>query len=593
MNRRLIARLILIAATIVVYWQVTSHDYVDFDDPEYARDNVIVQHGLTVEGIQWAFTTGYDANWHPLTWLSLMADAQLYSMLGMKSAGGFHLTNLLLHVLNVLLLLELLLAMTGAFWRSAMVAALLALHPLHVESVAWIAERKDVLSMFLWLLTMRAYLIYAREGGVRPYVMTAILLALGLMAKPMLVTLPMVLLLLDYWPLGRGFWILDFGFWIRRNPPLSEGSNPKSKIQNPKSDLLSLILEKLPLLAIAAASAWVTAVVQHGSGQLEDGEWMPLRVRLANAIASYVRYIGKMLWPLDLAVLYPNPAIIGRPMWAWWHVVGAAAILLVITAFAVARSRKQPYFIVGWLWYLGTMVPVIGLMQIGRHSLADRYTYIPFIGLYIIVAWGIADLTTRWKSRTVPLAVMATLGLTACAALTYRQVSYWRDSVTLFQHALAVTRDNWLIRNDLAAVLARQKEYDKAIALLKTAIEIYPQCGWMHEHLGELYSSADNLYDAQIAFDDAVKLDPKNAKSHFNLGVTLVNRGRPGEAIDHLRKAVALKSDDVEARKALAIALASQGFTAEAIDQIEQAKKLRPDRANEFDQVLRAISRPR
>jgi len=563
MDRLLIARLFLVAATIAVYWQVTGHGYVDFDDPEYARDNAMVQHGLTAQGTQWAFTTGYDANWHPLTWLSLMADAQVYSMLGANLASGFHLTNLLLHVLNVLLLLELLLAMTGAFWRSAMVAGLLALHPLHVESVAWIAERKDVLSMLFWLLTTRAYVSYTKAGDLRTYLMTTLFLALGLMAKPMLVTLPMALLLLDYWPLNR-------------------------RLGRAKS-----IMEKLPLMAIAAASAFVTAVVQHGSGQLEDGEWMPLRIRLANAIVSYVRYIGKMLWPVDLAVLYPNPAAIARPFWNWWQVACAVAILLAITALAIARRRKHPYFIVGWLWYLGTMVPVIGLVQIGRHSMADRYTYIPFIGLYIIVAWGIADLTARWKSRTVPLAATAALVLSACATLTYRQASYWRDSVTLFEHALAVTKDNWLIRNNLAAVIARENEFDKAIAMLQTAIEIYPECAWMREHLGELYSSAGKPYDAQIAFEEAIRRDPKKAKPHFNLGVVLVNRGRPSEAIEHFRVAVALEPNDFEAHKALAITLGSQGYMPEANAQIEEARKLRPDRAGELDQVLRAMNKPK
>jgi len=382
--------LALALVTFVAFVQVGHNDFINYDDAEYVTENEKVQKGLNIESFVWAFTTGHASNWHPLTWLSHMLDCQLYGL----SPAGHHLTNLFLHLLNTLLLFGVLKTMTRAVWPSAFAAVLFAVHPLHVESVAWIAERKDVLSAFFWMLTMAAYLRYTKHPCIVRYLPVVFAFALGLMTKPMLVTLPFVLLLLDYWPLKR----LQFG---RINIPESQSHK-------------RLILEKIPLFTLAAISSVITCIVQQSGGAMGGNEVLTVGVRLANALVSYVGYIHKMIYPKGLAVLYPHP-LDGVGL---WQPVVSFIILAVISAGVIFASRKRRYLATGWFWYLGTLIPVIGLVQVGSQAMADRYTYLPSIGIFIILAWGIPELLARWRCRKVIPAVLAGIVLVACSGLS-------------------------------------------------------------------------------------------------------------------------------------------------------------------------------
>ena len=384
----------LIAVNIAVYAPVVHHEFVTWDDPQYLLGNPHVSGGLTGSGIRWAWTTGYASNWHPLTWWSHMLDVQMYGM----SAGPHHVTSLLLHIVNTLLLFGLLHAMTGRLGPSAFVAALFAAHPLHVESVAWVSERKDVLSTLFWMLTVWAYLRYLRRPRLGRYFLMAAVFVLGLMAKPMLVTLPFVLLLLDVWPLGR---------------VTLAWSTPQ------RSRVVELVREKLPLIALAAASSIITFVVQRQGGAVAASEALPLGDRVANALVSYMRYIGRMLWPARLAAVYP----FSRPLPEWW-VVGSLLGFFAMSIVAIRAGRRYPYVAVGWLWYVGTLVPVIGIIQVGSQAMADRYTYVPLVGLFIVVAWGAVDLCARWPHRRQVLPVAAGLAIVVCSVLARVQVEY-------------------------------------------------------------------------------------------------------------------------------------------------------------------------
>jgi hypothetical protein len=449
----------LALAVLVVFLPATRHEFVNYDDLEYVTQNGHVQAGLMWESVAWALSSTQASNWHPLTWLSHMLDCQLY---GLK-AGGHHLTNLLLHAVNTLLLFLVLRQMTGATWRSAFVAALFGLHPLHVESVAWVAERKDVSSTLFWMLTLWTYALYVArgegggargEGGAsnlrsaqhatqitRPssgltqsatlhYSLALVCFALGLMAKPMLVTLPFVLLLLDYWPLGR----------LQRST---------SNAQLPM--IRRLIYEKLPFFALALASSLVTFVVQRKGGAVSSLTTLSVGARIANAAVSYARYLGKTFWPDNLSVLYPHPG-----HWLVWQVAGAGLLLAGGTAGALALRRRRPYLPVGWLWYVGTLVPVIGLVQVGIQSMADRYMYVPAIGVFIMLAWGLWDLTAGWRGQRVALATGGAVALACCGAVTRSQVGYWTNSETLFRRAVQVTKKNYLAYNNLGYYLSGQ-----------------------------------------------------------------------------------------------------------------------------------------
>ena len=464
MRSEILVSLFLIAITVAVFGQVLGHAFVRYDDDVCITLNQAVQSGLNRGTITWAFLTRYNANWHPLTWLSLMADYEVWGL----NPRGFHLTNLLLHTANVLLLFLILRRMTGSVWRSGFVAVLFAVHPLHVESVAWAAERKDVLSTFLWLLVMGAYALYAERPSAGRQLLVGFLFLLGLVAKPMLVTLPFVLLLMDYWPLRR----------MRL---------PREKPENRKSSLTDLVLEKTPLFAFSLMSCVITYNAQQQGGAFSGPDVFPLPVRIWNALVSSIAYIWKMLLPIKLAVFYPHP----ENTIPVWQIVGSALLLACITLVVLRASRPRPYLLVGWLWYLVTLAPVIGLVQVGVQGMADRYTYVPLIGLFIMIAWGIPDLLRQgdketgrrgdWVTRG--LGVSGVLVIVGLASIAWAQVGCWKDSVTLFDHAVHVTKNNALAYANLGLSLSDEQRIEEATDAYRESLRINPVSGKVHHNL--------------------------------------------------------------------------------------------------------------
>jgi tetratricopeptide (TPR) repeat protein len=550
----------LIVATVAVYAQVWQHAFVAYDDPKYVTENPIVSAGLTMRGVSWALTTGTDANWFPLTWLTHMLDVQLYGM----NPGGHHITNLLLHIVNTLLLFGLLHWMTGALGRSAFVAALFAVHPLHVESVSWVAERKDVLSTSFLMLTLWAYVWYVRQPRMSRYALVLVFFALGLMSKPMLVTLPFLLLVLDVWPLGR----MSLG---------GERSGRSGSVRraDQQSVALHLVREKLPLFGLAIASSMVTFLVQRSGGAVVGLDAFPLGLRVANALVSYVAYIAKMLWPTQLAAFYPYPTSVPAGLAA-----GALVILIGVSVAVVRAGRRYPYLPVGWLWYFGMLLPVIGLVQVGNQALADRYTYVPMIGLFIIVAWGISDLLSRWRYRTTALPIVGALVIAACAITARAQVSVWRNSETLFAHAIDVTRDNHIAQNNLGRVLAGDGKVAEAIEHYKEALRIKPGFATAHTNLGAALMKQGKVDEAIAHFTEGLRIKPDFAEAHSDLAVALVGQGKVDEGIAHYAEAVRLKPDFPEAQSNWALALAGQGKLDDAIVHYNEALRLNPSVAD-------------
>lgn len=540
---RLLICVLLGIATFAVYAQALGFEFVAFDDDRYVTKNEVVQRGLSRDGLLWAFTAAGPAQhtyWQPLTWLSLMLDREVYG----SNPAGFHATNILLHLLNALLLFALLQAMTGRLWRSGFVAALFAVHPLHVESVAWIAERKNVLSTSFGLLSTYAYIGFARRGGVPRYLAAAAFLALGLMAKAMLVTLPLVFLLLDYWPLDR----------------THLGGRPREQSGRLRRSAGSLLLEKLPLLAISAASGLVTFLVQRaGAAVLFTGD-VPLHLRIANAAVSYVSYLRRMIWPTELSAFYPHPYIpwTGGTPWSGWEVAGSVLILLAITVLAL-RATHHRYLIVGWLWYLGTLVPVIGLVHFGAFGMADRFTYLPSIGLFLIVAWGGADLgggLARSRAWVAPAtAVLAVAMLVAMAAAARSHTRVWRDSHALFEHALRATPRNSRMHFNLGNMLKARGDFDGAMTHYGQALEIHPGYAKAHVNLGNIFYARGQLDQAIRHYREALASKSDLASAHLALGMALRRLERRGDAIAHLRRAVELEPGSETARRELSAAI--------------------------------------
>jgi protein O-mannosyl-transferase len=571
--------LALIAVNLIVYASVRHHDFVNFDDDDYVTANPVVLRGLTWHGVAWAFTTEHAVNWHPLTWLSHMLDVQLYGL----DAGAHHLTNLLFHIGNTLLLFGLLHRMTGALGRSAFVAGLFAVHPLHVESVAWVAERKDVLSTLFWMLTLWAYIEYVkrpdlRQSSRRRYAAVLLFFALGLMAKQMLVTLPLVLLLLDFWPLGRvGIGPNPAGGWA----PARDGWATAG----------CLVSEKLPLLALAVASSIATFVIHQRGGAVIILSAIPLQLRIENALVSYVVYIGKMLWPAGLAVLYPYPQSLSA-----WSVAVAFVTLTGISVAVIWAAPRRPYLPVGWFWYLGTLVPVIGLIQVGDQTIADRYTYIPLIGLFIIVAWGAPDLLVRWPLRRVvlpkiALPAAACLVILACAITARGQLEYWEDSTTLWTHTLAVTTRNNIAHNNLGATLADQGKTDEAIAHYSEALRIKSDYADAHNNLGVALADQGKFDEAIAHYSEALRIKPGYSDAHSNLGIALADQGNLDEAIAQFTEALRINPDSAKAHNNLGVALASQGKLDEAIAQFTEALQVKPDYADARNNLELALAR--
>ena len=571
----LVICLFLTAATISTFWQVRDHGFVDYDDFQYVVENPHVQSGLTWEGVVWAFTTTHMSNWHPLAWLSHMMDCQIS---GMK-AGGHHLTNLLFHIANTLLLFVALKRMTKALWRSAFVAALFALHPLHVESVVWVAERKDVLSTLFWMLTMLTYVLYVECTGYVRYVLVLLSFAAGLMAKPMLVTLPFVLLLLDYWPLQR----------VRM-----KGSNEVDKRQShaprnntdQKAVVFRLIWEKAPLFLLAAASSIVTFVAQQSGGSVRSLDVLPIQIRLANAVVSYIAYIGKMIWPSKLAVFYPHA---GMP--PIWHIGGAGLLLACISVLVTRAAQRSPYAVVGWLWYLGTLVPVIGLVQVASLSMADRYTYVPLIGLFIVIAWGFDEIVARWRYRRIVSSTCIGVLLLTLITCSRMQVRHWRDSRSLFQHTVDVTTDNYYPQYILGKALARQGKLDEAISNYSKALQRAPSYAEVYFSLGIALAEQGKLAEAISNYSKALHIKPNYAEAHNSLGFALARQGKLQEAISHYSEAVGIKPDYASAHNNLGIALAEQGKLAEAISNYSKAVRTRPTYAEAHNNLGVALAR--
>ncbi len=552
----------LLLAVGLVFGQTVQYKFVNFDDDGYVTDNPHVQQGVSVSSIYWAFTNRDCSNWHPLTWLSHILDYQLYGL----RAGGHHLTNVLLHAANAILLFLVLWRMTGNLWPSAFVAAVFAVHPLHVESVAWVAERKDVLSGLFFMLTLAAYLRYVRGGFSSVWYWTvAALFAFGLMAKPMLVTLPLVLLLLDYWPLGR----------MSAANPSTDAVGKSFSVRR----LRDLIVEKIPLFLLMIASCVATPFAQ-GEAVAELAN-LPLSSRIANALMSYVAYLGQSFWPENLAVYYPHPGYYSHPGNDYSATAATASLLLLVGISAVAWifRRKSPYLLVGWLWFLGILVPVIGLVQVGAHAKADRYMYLPQIGLCIAVAWGAERASRHWPYRRWVAGVTSALAVISLAWCAWQQVSYWKDSETLWLHTLACTSDNWLAHNNVGNALTDLGQVDAAIAHYQAVLKIKPDYAETHSNLGNVLAGRGQV-DAAIAhYQTALKIKPDFAKAHVNLSIALVGRGRIDEAIVHYKKALEIKSDFVDAHYNLGAILAGRGQIDEAIIHYQKALELKPDYA--------------
>jgi len=545
--------LILALTTFAVFCQVCNYDFVNFDDPIYVYNNQNIQSGITLDSIKWAFTTGHAGNWHPLTWLSHMLDWQLFG----PDAGWHHLTNLLLHIANTLLLFAVLKRMTNALWQSAFVAALFALHPLHVESAAWIAERKDVLSTLFWILTMAAYLSYVKQPCISRYCLVVTSLVLGLMAKPVLVTLPFVLLLLDYWPLDR----------IRL-----AGKTPKKARPSGKLSAGHLVIEKIPLFVVVLASSITTFIVQQRAGAMRQGDNFSLTVRVANASISYLTYITKMIWPSRLAMFYPHPGNSVSIFYAAFSVV----VLVVITIGVLRYARSRRYLPVGWFWYLGTLVPMIGLVQVGRQAMSDRYSYVPLTGLFIIIAWGLPELLAKWPYRKYALRASAMIVLVALSISAHFQQRYWKNSITLCEHALDVTRNNYKAHFCMTESLREQGRLEEAIWHNSQAVRIKPNYLEALNGLGLSLHDAGRIDEAITCYRKALKINPKLAAAHVNLGVVLVKKGNFAEAVWHYNQALQ-ELDSVVVHRNLAYALFKLGRYPEAVREYRKVLRVLPD----------------
>jgi tetratricopeptide (TPR) repeat protein len=549
----LIAGVALAVLTLLVYCPCFDHPFCTLDDPDYVTENRHVQAGLTADSVRWACTSFEHSNWHPLTWVSLQLDAQLF---GGHNAGAFHRTNVVLHTANTLLLFLVLGGMTGRVWRSAVVAALFALHPLHVESVAWVAERKDVLSTLFWMLALAAYLSYVRRPGLGRYLLVALALGLGLLAKPMLVTLPCVLLLLDYWPLKR----------------VARGQRLVTSKENGTPTLATLLLEKVPLFALVLASCLLTFLAQSRGEAVRSLQTYPLDVRVWNALLACTGYLDKMLRPVYLAVYYPHP---GSAV-AVGHALGAGLLLAVLTALVLGPGRRWPYLAVGWLWYLGTLVPVVGLVQVGGQAMADRYTYVPLVGLFLLLTWGAADLAAAWRVPPPYLAGTAALVLSACVALTWVQVGYWSSYESLWKHAIAVTEKNVMAHCHLAECYAERARPDDARREYARAVAVDPRLPGPHNALGNTLRDLGRRQEARAEYRQAIDLDPAFVLAHYNLGLVLAELGQEEEALAEFHQTIALEPDHVLAHCHLGACYSQQGRTDAARKEFETVVALDP-----------------
>jgi len=558
--------LLLALITVLVYWPVRHADFLVFDDPDYVTYNSHVQAGLTWAGVKWAFTSWYASNWHPLTWLSHMLDSSLFG----PNASASHIINVLFHTANVLLLFLLLYRATNKLWPAAFVAALFAWHPLHVESVAWVSERKDVLSTFFGLLSLLAYVGYAQKFKVQSskfnvdYVLAIVFFALGLMAKPMLVTLPFVMLLLDFWPLER----------IRSFATVTDRA---------RAQYASLLFEKIPFFALTIASSIITYLAQRGEAVMSF-EQRPLGLRLANAAVAYVEYLAKTFWPAHLAVIYPLPHEIPS-----WQVVATALLLTGVTVFAWCMRRNAPYLLVGWLWFLGTLVPVIGIVQVGGQALADRYAYVPLIGIFLAITWGAADLIARFRVQTALTAAIAAVVLMGSAAATERQLTFWDNSEKLFRHALDITTGNAIAHVNLGVALEQDHRED-ALVEYRKALDLAPGLFQVHNNLANLLSETGDRENAAHEYEEALRLNPNAAMAHLNFGKLLSDMGQFDAAMGEYTKAEQLAPYDYRPQYQMGKVYLRHGDGAEAVKHFRAALQFSPNDFETLTWLARALA---
>ncbi len=543
----------VLALLIVVAFEPVRHNgFVDYDDNQYLTENAHVQPGFTRDSITWAFTSGYASNWHPLTWLSHMTDIEWFGL----NPVGHHLHNVLLHIVATILLFHVLKAMTGGAWCSAFVAMAFGLHPLRVESVVWASERKDVLAAVFWMLTMAAYVRYARRGGIGTYLLVVLCFALGLMAKPMLVTLPVILLILDFWPL-------------RRASNIDAPANGTFR----RAPVRRLIVEKIPLLGLALVSSVVTVLVQHHARSI--GFDVPLALRLSNALTSYVAYLGNTLFPHNFgALLYPYPT-----EWPLWKPLVAMLVLAAISGVAIWRSATKSHLIVGWLWYIVTLLPVIGLIQVGSQSMADRYSYLPSIGIFIMVAWTAAQWSAHQRRRELVLGVVVAALAFGMMNQTRTQTTYWKDSITLFEHALAVTKNNYKMHYNLGWTLARQNRFDEATTHFNEALRLLPDYPDANLDLADLLIKHGRLDEAMVHLNRVLRVESDNGLAWYNRGVILQSQTHPDEAIAAYERAIQLDPANARALNNLGMLKVEKGMLDDATECYTQALRLNPHKA--------------
>lgn len=556
----------LIVLILVIYGQVRNFDLTYYDDPENISMNVRVQQGLSLDNVRWALTTTYANFRMPLVWISFMADREIIDFLsshgivmGQDGSGVYHLTNVFIHIAGSILLFVTLSRMTSCCWQSAFVATMFAVHPLHVEPVAWATSRKDVLSGLFWVLTMLAYAYYARRPSVMRYVLLLSTFVLGLMAKPMLVSLPLVLLMLDWWPLGR----------IVGSPKIDNSGH--STLRSP----LFAVAEKLPLLALTTIASVLAYSAQQQGGALGPTDTYPFSVRIPNALVSYFAYIRQTIWPTGMIPFYPHP---GRTLSE--VLVAACAIGLILITFLVVRARRtRPYLIVGWLWYLTSLVPVIGLVQVGNHARADRYTYIPLIGLFVIAAWGISELTAAWKHRRIALSASACAVILAFTAISHRQAGYWRNDFTLFEHTLRVSPMNPVAHNDIGIAMLKQGKLRESIEHFKKALEVWPGYATAYNNIGVVYEGLGRFDEAVANYEMAIRVAPYDTDPgvHSNLGRTLGKQGKIPEAIKELSAALRIAPEFPGVHNDLGRVLELQGKIDEALNCFRRELELVPD----------------
>ena len=553
--------ILLSALVLAVYWKVQYHEFINYDDGRYITENKHVKSGLSKENFIWAFTHSHSSNWHPITWLSHMLDSHFYGL----NPNGHHLTSLGLHIANSLLLFLVLCRMTGEVWKSCFVASLFAFHPINIESVAWVSERKSVLSTFFWLITTWAYINYVQKKNFIRYSIVFLFFILGLMSKPMLVTLPFVFLLLDYWPLNR--------FKI---PPANKPPSAK-EVNQIKNSLLSLFIEKIPFLVLVVGSSTITLIAQKSWGSIVSLETAPLTSRISNALVSYLKYLEKMVWPNNFSIFYPYPT----DGFVLWKVLMSVLVLTTITFVSIRLIKKAPYLAVGWFWYLGTLIPVIGLVQVGQQAMADRYAYIPFIGMFIIIAWGLPGLLKNYLFRKKLVLFLAGIYFSVLMTLCWIQLQYWENSIKIFQHAINVTVKKYPsfvgIYNNLGVVLIAQNKFEEARTNLKKAVELQPNYPESHNNLGYALSELNRFSEANIHYKKAIRLKPDYAEAHNNLANSLSKKSNFNQAIIHYKKAIQLKPEYSKAHFNLGVTLNKWNHSEEAISQLEEAIRLEPN----------------